>query len=234
MLKSLFSYERLSRLMVSLLLCLGVLWPLLWAIEIHGAFIAATLTAAVVIVVCTLSGADRKLRFAIGAAAALFLLVQLFLPRFGVIGQVVEAVKAFALYLNGFNCAASLYRIPLALTLAVLAAVVSYLFAHKGAGFIPATVLLVLVLFGLWSLGKHNFFWFAAPGLVALLMIISQSSHEKINLFEVLPMAAVVVVLPTLPVIPTLRGFISALCALAMAPKAARELSTRITFPFTL
>ena len=195
MLKSLFSYERLSRLMVSLLLCLGVLWPLLWAIEIQGAFVLATVAAAVVIVICTVSGTNRKLRFLIGAAAALFLVVQLFLPRFGVVGQIVEAVKAFALYLNGFNCAASLYRIPLALSLAVLAAVVSYLFSHKGAGFIPATVLLVLVLFGLWSLGKYNFFWFAAPGLVALLMIISQSSHEKINLFEVLPMAAIVVAL---------------------------------------
>ena len=195
MLKSLFSYERLSRLMVSLLLCLGVLWPLLWAAEIQGAFVAATAMAAAVIVLCTVSGTNRKVRFLIGAVAALFFLVQLFLPRFGIIGQVVEAVKAFALYLNGFNCAASLYRFPLALSLAVASAVVSYLFSHKGAGFIPATVLLVLVLFGLWSLGKYNFFWFAAPGLVALLMIISQSSHEKINLFEVLPMAAVVVAL---------------------------------------
>lgn len=195
MLKSLFSYERLSRLTVSLLLCLGVLWPLLWAIEIQGAFAAATLTAVAVIAVCTVSGTNRKLRFLIGAAAALVLLVQLFLPRFGALGQIVEAVKAFALYLNGFNCAASLYRFPLALSLAVVSAVVSYLFSHKGAGFIPATVLLVLVLFGLWSLGKYNFFWFAAPGLIALLMIISQSSHEKINLFEVLPMAAVVVAL---------------------------------------
>ena len=44
--KSLFSYERLSRLMVSLLLCLGVLWPLLWAIEVQGAFVVATLAAA--------------------------------------------------------------------------------------------------------------------------------------------------------------------------------------------
>ncbi len=194
----LFSYERLSRLMVSLLLCLGVLWPLLWAVEIQGAFVAATLAAAAVIVLCTLSGVDRKIRLAIASLSVLFLVVQLFLPRLGVIGQVVEAVKAFALYLNDFSCAASLYRFPLALTLAVLAAVVSYLFSHKGAGFIPATVLLVLVLFGLWSLGKHNFFWFAAPGLVALLMIISQTSHDKINLFEVLPMAAVVVALSML------------------------------------
>ncbi len=198
MLKSLFSYERMSRLMVSLLLCLGVLWPLMWALEIQNAFVAATLAAAAVIVICTLSGLDRRLRFLIGGAAVAALLVQLFLPGYGLIGQTVEAVKAFALYLNGFNCAASLYRMPLALTLAVLAALLSYLFSHKGAGFIPATVLLVLVLFGLWSLGKHNFFWFAAPGLVALLMIISQSSHEKINLFEVLPMGAVVVALAML------------------------------------
>ena len=196
--KSLFSYERLSRLMVSLLLCLGVLWPLLWAIEIQGAFVVATLAAVAVIALCTVSGLNQKIRFLMGAAVALLLVVQLFLPRFGIIGQVVEAVKAFALYLNGFNCAASLYRIPLALTLAVLAALISYLFSHRGAGFIPATVLLVLVLFGLWSLGKHNFFWFAAPGLIALLMIISQTSHEKINLFEVLPMAAVVVALAML------------------------------------
>ena len=198
MLKTLFSYERMSRLMVSLLLCLGVLWPLMWALEIQNAFLPATLAAAAVILLCTLSGLDRRLRFLIGGAAAAVLLMQLFLPGYGLIGQMVEAVKAFALYLNGFNCAASLYRMPLALTLAVLAAMVSYLFSHKGAGFIPATVLLVLVLFGLWSLGKHNFFWFAAPGLVALLMIISQSSHEKINLFEVLPMGAVVVALAML------------------------------------
>ncbi|MBO5501279.1 MAG: hypothetical protein J6A48_04585, partial [Clostridia bacterium] len=78
MLKSLFSYERLSRLMVSLLLCLGVLWPLLWAIEIQGAFVVATLASAAVIVLCTVSGTNRKLRFLIGAAAALFMLVQLF------------------------------------------------------------------------------------------------------------------------------------------------------------
>lgn len=198
MVKKLFSYERMSRLMVSLLLCLGVLWPLMWALQIQAAFLPATLTAVVTVAVCTFSGLKRQARFLIGGAGLLVLVVQLFLPGMGLVGRMVEAVKAFALYLNGFSCAASLYRMPLALTLALASAVVSYLFSHKGAGFIPATVLLVLVLFGLWSLGKHNFFWFAAPGLVALLMIISQSSHEKINLFEVLPMAAVLVVLAML------------------------------------
>ncbi len=195
MLKAIFTGERMSRLMVSLLLCLGVLWPLLWALGIQSAFLMATLISAAVILLLTLSGADRRLRLVVLGAAMLFALVQLFLPRMGLFGQAVEAVKAFVLYLNGMTCAAPLYVTPLAVTLAVLAAFVSYLFSHKGAGFIPATVLLVLVLFGLWSLGKHDFFWFAAPGLVSLLLITSQSTHEKINLFEVLPMAAILVAL---------------------------------------
>jgi len=218
MLKKLFSYERMSRLMVSLLLCLGVLWPMLWALEIQAAFVPATLAAVGVVLLCTLSGLRREVRLIIGGVALVTLVVQLFLPGMGLIGQAVEAIKAFALYLNGFNCAASLYRMPLALTLALFAAVVSYLFAHRGAGFIPTTVLLVLVLFGLWSLGKHNFFWFAAPGFVALLMIISQSSHEKINLFEVLPMAAVLVVLATL-ITPVGRTVIEPLNKAAMQLK---------------
>ena len=33
----------------------------------------------------------------------------------------------------------------------------------------------------------------AAPALVALLLLIAQSSHEKSNLFQVLPMAAMLV-----------------------------------------
>ena len=45
MLKKLFSYERMSRLAVSLLLCLGVLWPLMWALEIQSAFLPAGILA---------------------------------------------------------------------------------------------------------------------------------------------------------------------------------------------
>jgi len=198
MLKKLFSNERLSRLMVSLLLCFGVLWPLMWALEIQSMFLPATLVAAAVILLLTISGVSKKLRVLMGIAVAALFIVQLFLKNAGLFGDAIEAIKAFALYLNGLSSAAPLFRVQLAMTLAVAAALVSYLFSHKGAGFIPATVLLVLVLFGLWSLGKHSFFWFAAPGLAALLMIIAQTSHEKVNLFEVLPMAAIVVVLAML------------------------------------
>ena len=73
MLKKLFSYERMSRLAVSLLLCLGVLWPLMWALEIQSAFLPATLIAAGTVLVCTLSGLRRELRLIIGGAACCLL-----------------------------------------------------------------------------------------------------------------------------------------------------------------
>ena len=44
-------------------------------------------------------------------------------------------------------------------------------------------------------MGKQGFLWYAAPALVALLLLIAQSSHEKSNLFQVLPMAAMLVAL---------------------------------------
>lgn len=72
---------------------------------------------------------------------------------------------------------------------------IGYTFSARGVGYIPATAMVVMVLFGLWSMGKQGFLWYAAPALVALLLLIAQSSHEKSNLFQVLPMAAMLVAL---------------------------------------
>ncbi|MFR5855999.1 MAG: hypothetical protein ACLUE8_17695 [Lachnospiraceae bacterium] len=40
------SNERLSRLMTALLLALGLLWPMLWALGVESAFVTATLATA--------------------------------------------------------------------------------------------------------------------------------------------------------------------------------------------
>ncbi|MEG0269864.1 MAG: hypothetical protein RR821_06375, partial [Clostridia bacterium] len=125
-------------------------------------------------------------------ALSAFGLIQLFIPNLGFFGSCYEALKALSLYVTGITAAAPLFATPIALLLAVVLAMLSFAFSSKNVGFLPATILVVLVLFGLWSLGKPMYFWLALPALVALLLLISQSSHEKINLFEVLPMAAIV------------------------------------------
>ena len=190
--------ERLSRLMVSLLLCMGLLVPLMFTFGAQsqlwlGIFISAALLALFMVL-----GSMKRGRLALAACAGAVALVQLLLPNWGLFGMAFEALKAISLFFSSVPTAAPLFATEIAVTLATLLAVISYAFTSKSVGFMPATIVVVLTLFGMWSLGKAQYLWACLGALVALLLLISQTSHEKINLFEVLPMAAAVCVLAML------------------------------------
>ncbi len=187
--------ERLSRLIVSLMLCLGLLLPLMFTFGAGSAVMTAVITAVVLLALFTVVGSLKRGRLIVVILLALTALAQLFLPSFGLFGSAFEALKAVALYLNDVPSAAPLFAGDIALTLGVGLAVVCYGFTSRSVGFMPATVLVVLMLFGMWNLGQAEYLWYAAPALMALLLLVSQTSHEKANLFEVLPMAAAVVIL---------------------------------------
>ncbi|MBR5546788.1 MAG: transglutaminase domain-containing protein [Clostridia bacterium] len=185
--------ERASRLMTSLLLCMGLLLPLMMTFGAGSAMAQAVVTACVSLALLLVLGAGNRGRLILGAVAALAAGLQFLLPGFGFFGRSFEALKAIALYLNEVPGAAAMYAGDLALMFGVLLAAISYAFTSRNAGFLPAAMVVVLALFGMWSLGQSAYLWYAAPALAALLLLISQTSHEKVNLFEVLPMAAVVV-----------------------------------------
>ena len=192
------SNERLSRFLVSLLMTMGLLLPLMFTFEAESALALAIASAAGVTVLCTVLGTLRRGRLILGITCAALLAVQLALPQMGLIGWAMEAFKAMSLYLNGVKAATPLFARQLGLTLGVVIAGVSYLFSSRNVGFLSATILVVLMLFGMWSLCQSEHLWYATPALVALLLLVSQTSHEKTNLFEVLPMAVAVVALAML------------------------------------
>lgn len=192
------SNERLSRFLVSLLMTMGLLLPLMFTFEAESALALAIAAAAAVTVLCTVLGTLRHGRLILGIVGGVLLALQLLLPQMGLIGWAMEAFKAISLYLSGVTAATPLFARQLALTLGVVVAAVSYLFSSRNVGFLPATILVVLMLFGMWSLCQAEHLWYATPALVALLLLVSQTSHEKTNLFEVLPLAAAVVVLAML------------------------------------
>lgn len=192
------SNERLSRFLVSLLLTMGLLLPLMFTFEAESALALAIGSAVAVTVLCTVLGTLPRGRLILGITGGALLALQLVLPQMGLIGWAIEAFKAISLYLNGVTAAAPLFAKQLGLTLGVGVAGVSYLFSSRNVGFLPATILVVLMLFGMWSLCQAEHLWYAAPALVALLLLVSQTSHEKTNLFEVLPLAAAVVALAML------------------------------------
>ena len=185
--------ERLSRLMTSLLLCMGLLLPLMMSFGAGSAVLQAVVTACIVLVLFDVLGSLKHGRVLLGAVTVLAAAFQLLLERFGFFGRAFEALKAIALYFNDVPGAASMFAGDIALLLSITLAAVSYAFSSRNVGFLPATIVVVLTLFGMWSLGQAQYLWYATPALVALLLLVSQTSHEKINLFEVLPMAAIVV-----------------------------------------
>lgn len=192
------SNERLSRFLVSMLLTMGLLLPLMFTFEAESALALAIASATAVTVLCTALGTLRRGRLVLGIVGGALLAVQLVLPHMGLIGWAMEAFKAVSLYLNGVTAAAPLFARQLGLTLGVTVAGISYLFSSRNVGFLPATILVVLMLFGMWSLCQAEHLWFATPALVALLLLVSQTSHEKSNLFQVLPLAVAVVALAML------------------------------------
>ena len=185
--------ERLSRLMTSLLLCMGLLLPLMMTFSAGSAMLRAVLTACIALALLMLTGSGKRGQIAATLLTAAAALSQLLFPEFGFFGRSYEALKAIALYFNDVRGAAAMYAGDIALMFGIVLAIVSYAFTSRSAGFMPATIVVVLTLFGVWSLGQAEYLWYAAPALVALLLLISQTSHEKVNLFEVLPMAAIVV-----------------------------------------
>ena len=192
------SNERLSRFLVSMLLTMGLLLPLMFTFKAESALALAIASATAVTVLCTALGTLRRGRLVLGIVGGALLAVQLVLPHMGLIGWAMEAFKAVSLYLNGVTAAAPLFARQLGLTLGVTVAGISYLFSSRNVGFLPATILVVLMLFGMWSLCQAEHLWFATPALVALLLLVSQTSHEKSNLFQVLPLAVAVVALAML------------------------------------
>ncbi len=193
-----FKSECLTRFMVSLLLCFGVLLSLLFTFGAQRSAALALLVAGLLTLLFTALSALRRGRLILVGGMLAAALLQLVLPDYGFFGAAFEAAKAVVLYFNDVPSAAALFSDELALTLAVVLSVVCYAFSSRSVGFLPATILVVMTLFGMWSLEKGQYLWYAAPALIALLLMISQTSHEKINLLEVLPLAAIVVALAML------------------------------------
>ncbi|MDD3337081.1 MAG: transglutaminase domain-containing protein, partial [Eubacteriales bacterium] len=215
-----FTSERINRLLISFLLCMGVLWPMLLALGVESQLLFASLLASAVLLLLIAQGTSKKACVIVWSAVSVIALIQFFLPRSGFFGQSYEAIKAISLYFNGVTSAAPLFATAIATLLAVVAALIAFSFSARGVGFVPATVLVVVVLFGLWSLGRHTFIWYAAPALIALLLLVSQSSHEKTNLLQVLPMAALLVLMGLL-IVPSSKTVIQPLNEAAMNLKQA-------------
>lgn len=187
--------EPLSRLCVAFLLTAGITLPLLVALELGAHLIGSLAITLGLQAALTVLNATKRSRRLLWGLLAVLVAAQFFIPNAGLLGTWLEAFKALALYFSGYTVALPLYGGAVAGLVTLCAAVLGYVFAKRGVGFLPAAAVVLLVMFGLWSLGRGELLWYVAPALVALLLQMSQAAHEKINVLHVLPMALAAVLL---------------------------------------
>lgn len=214
--------ELLSHLALSAMLTLGLLLPLGMLFGLENSLLMAVLIGLSLLAALSVRRMSKGLKVFVPVLAGVFVVVQLFLPSLGLIGAMVEGAKALILRFSGLEVALSMYAWQTALLLAVVVSLLSYAFCSRAAGFLPAAILVALTLFALWSMGKPQLLWYAAPALVAVLLLISQSSHEQMNIFHALPMALAAVVLALL-LLPAGR------ITIPFLEKAATDLKQTIT-----
>lgn len=219
---SFLTNERLSRLVVSLFLCEGLLLPLTLAFGAESSLLGGVLISVSLLLVLTLLGSLKRGQMIIAISGAVACAVQFLLPNMGFFGSAYECLKALALYFSGVTGAVAMFSQQTTLFLGVMLALMSYAFSSRNVGFLPSAIVVVLTLFLLWSIGQAAYLWYATPALIAILLLVSQNSHEKVNLFEVLPMAAIVVALAML-ILPQSRT------TLAPLHDAAMDLKQTIT-----
>lgn len=214
--------EPLTHCGVAFLLACGLMLPMLMAMNLGVHAASALFLSVAILFVLTVFSSNRKYMLALWILVALIAAIQFFLPRMGVFGSWLEGFKAVGLYFAGNQVVLPLYGSQAAVLFAVFVAVLSFLVTKRGVGFLPMALMTVLVLFGLWSLGKGGYLWYVAPALIAILLQMSIEAHERISILHVLPMALIVVVLSLLilPAGKVTVGFME---------KAASDLKQRIT-----
>ena len=220
--KAWFSFESFSRLLVSLLLFCGLYLPLVCAFGAKSALGSGLFSGAACLLVLWLINTLLARHWIMAAIVCGAGLLQLVLPNQGLIGISIEAIKAITLFINGAEATTAVFAPSVALFLGVGLALLSYLFTHPAAGFLPATVCVVLMFYAAWSFSESDYLWLSVPGLIALLLLVSRTSHKRGNVLEVLPVASVVVVLGML-LLPKGQTVITPLYNAAMDLKQAIE-----------
>ena len=186
-------------MMLSVLLCLGLLLPCLEILSLSTQIIPSICVSTLVLFIAVLMGNRTRLFSFIGIGISLcFIISQFFLPANGFLGGWLEAVKALIFYINDVKGAVNIFSTQVAMMISVIIALLAYVLTGKNAGFLPAALLSIGVLICLWYFQKMSSIWYAAPSLIAVVLLLSQTMHSKINYFEVMPMATIVVVIAML------------------------------------
>ncbi len=204
-------YHALWPALTGMLLALGLVLPALRALNL-ACYGAAVFASAVTAVFLTFIGARGVCALAGGACGALTLALAVLtgntLPR---LGGMLGAMFALV---NGSAAALQMYAPEVAAVLSVLLTLVGWSLALGPGGFLPAFSLELIAVLACWVAGLREEFYLFAPGLVALMALLSCFTHEGASKPATLATSAVAV-LAALALTPVISHTSPALSNLA-------------------
>ena len=197
--------------LTGMLLALGLVLPALRALNL-ACYGAAVLACAATAVFLTLIGARGVYALAGGIGGALVLVLTVLTGNtLSRLGGMLGAVFALV---NGSAAALQMYAPEVSVALSVLLTLVGWSLALGPGGFIPAFSLELIAVLACWAAGLREEFYLFAPGLVALMALLSSFTREGASKPAALSTAAVAV-LVALALTPAVSHTSPALSSLA-------------------
>ena len=205
--KAIFSKERLGHAFVSFLLCIGLILPAFFLLQLQTYLLTSIIAAVVYLLVFTFFSNQKVVISICGIALLLlYILLQFFLPPSLFFGGWFEVIKAFIFHFNDVPGAILLFARNTSLFLAFLISFLSFCCTNKNVGVVPAASLVIALLIYLWTKQQMNLLWLASPSLISLLLIVAEKRQGQINHLEVFPLSAIIVAIAIL-VLPSNVAF---------------------------
>ena len=180
--------SRLSHALLSMLLAVGLLFPLLGILDSSLVSPLLLLPVAGIILLFELASINRTAALAAAGAAVVLLLLWLF--AMGGMLTVSDVVMAIVLRFNGIHSAIPLVASSAALLLTVLVTLVSCFACLRNASVLPATLLCFGMILLIYLTGSEQVILWFLPALAAFLLLLMTERFPETPLPRLVPFAA--------------------------------------------
>ena len=187
--------DHLFRLSMTLMLSLGLLFPLIIGLNLPLNALSLLLMLLFSSALLELAFLDRKTILP-GIIGIIVLLIIWFFPMGGQV-RMQNIFRAVSLHFSGITFALPLIAEDFSGILSIGITFLCFLCARKSAGGVPALLLCITSLLMIWLSDRFSLIWYHLPALAAALLLLLTDMHPELRISRILPWVASLVVLCT-------------------------------------
>ncbi|MDD3882399.1 MAG: transglutaminase-like domain-containing protein [Eubacteriales bacterium] len=182
----------ISRAFLTILLSIGILWPVSVSLPIAPSIAVSAITTALTVLLLVLSGSLKRYKFIPFAIVAAYeIIANLFFSRTMLVKAAISVFETARMFISGNNTALLLLNSDFIIIISIIVTLIVYFYCDKGLGVYPTAIFLCAIYLALWFSGSHEFLPYTLPAIPALMVLYSRSAHDDTPMRHVLPVAVV-------------------------------------------